>query len=319
MRRDAKIVAWSAAVFGTLGVVAGGVGAGLLLPSPNVQHSAGGEAAGGPGQPTAADLAARNVRLAADLSTQAHRRATEDRLTIRVMGSAARFTNYSGGETYAGSPVERDRFMALLPTLLDELDRYPTPGVASIGLRRVIICTAFVVRGKPEGGTIDRASGTIYLSADWYDAGAVRFRQTLHHEMFHLIDAASGTLGADDPQWSAANPPGFHYGTGGFNASPDNTSNELASGTAGFLTAYSRSGIEEDKAEVYGWLMADPSVVRRRTRADAGLATKAERVRVLAAKLNPTLGLMLPPVGGPPPSPVRTAAPAPGPSASARR
>ena len=57
----------------------------------------------------------------------------------------------------------------------------------------------------------------MYLSAGEFDAGQRYMRETVHHEMFHLVDAALKTLGDDDIAWSRANPAGFHYGTGGFN------------------------------------------------------------------------------------------------------
>ncbi len=242
------------------------------------------------------DLRRRNAVLAADVEAYAHRRATEDRLDIRIMGSAERFTAFGGGAFYTGYPIDRQKMLDLLPTLLNELDRYPPGVIRATRLQRIVVCTQLALDGKPEGGAAFFPTNTIYLTADWFDRSVPHFRQTFHHEIFHMIDWASGTWRAPDREWTADNPAGFHYGTGGFDATPENSSVDLSSATPGFLTAYSRSAIGEDKAEVYGWLMAAPDLVAERVRADPTLTTRTRRARAIAVKFSPKMATVVPAV-----------------------
>ena len=236
----------------------------------------------------------RNAALAAVVDVQAYRRSTEDRLGLRVVGSAARFADGCGSASLSGGPISRDRMFEVLPTLLTELNRYPPDVVRAVGLHQVVVCTAFQDQGKPEGGVADFAAGTIYLSADGFDAESAWWRHTIHHEMFNLLDHSAGTLDAADPDWTAANPAGFHYGPGGFAATAENASTDLSSAVTGFVTTYARSAIEEDKAEVYGWLMADPAAVAARVRVDPTLATKVRRMQAVVLGVNEKLAAELP-------------------------
>jgi hypothetical protein len=231
--------------------------------------------------------------LAADVEAYDHRDATEARLGIRVARALAPVADLTPAGVYAGRPAGRTPFLGLLPALLTELDRYPPAVVKRIGLHRVLICTDLTAAGRVVGGTSDFSTGTLYLSTADADGGPAMFRHIVHHELFHLIDYAAGTLGRPDPAWTAANPAGFQYGGGGFDALTQNASVDLASATTGFLTSYSRSAIEEDKAEVYGWLMADPGAASERAAVDPTVQVKLARLREILTGFDPELGRAL--------------------------
>ena len=82
----------------------------------------------------------------------------------------------------------------------------------------------------------------------------VYIRTVIHHEFFHYVDFIDdGTY--DEPKWNKLNYPGFKYGKGG---AYEREWKPLDPETKGFLNFYSTTGIEEDKAEVFQYLMSFP-------------------------------------------------------------
>ncbi len=59
---------------------------------------------------------------------------------------------------------------------------------------------------------------------------------------------------------------------------------------AGFLNAYSRSGVEEDKAEVFSHMMTQPEAFQARTDRDKILSAKHREMKALLKRLCPTMG-----------------------------
>ena len=57
----------------------------------------------------------------------------------------------------------------------------------------------------------------------------------------------------------------------------------------GFLTRYATSALEEDKAEVFAFLMARPGEMARRMGSDRVLSAKAQGVREIVADLDPAM------------------------------
>lgn len=79
-------------------------------------------------------------------------------------------------------------------------------------------------------------------------------RTVIHHELFHFCDFIDdGTY--DDPKWNKFNSHGFKYGKGG---AYEREWKPLNPDTRGFLNFYSTTGIEEDKAEIFQFIISDP-------------------------------------------------------------
>jgi len=95
----------------------------------------------------------------------------------------------------------------------------------------------------------------------------------VHHEFFHYWDIRDDNTLTPDAAWSALNPANFRYGAGGrFAREPEvinwNTNNP------GFLNGYSLAGADEDKAEIWGALMAHSSQLQARISSDPVIARK---------------------------------------------
>jgi hypothetical protein len=178
----------------------------------------------------------------------------------------------------AEAPPETD-WRAYLPLLRAELGLYTPRSLGAAGLRSVVLCGGLTDRGQEAAGLPDFAEGRIYLAVPGHLDAKDFARRAVHHELFHLIDFRHGPGYGPDPGWSNLNDGGFSYGKGGRHETgtgatlPDDS-------VPGFLNRYSRSGPEEDKAEVYAHLMAGRELVEARLRRDAVLRSKCDELMV---------------------------------------
>ena len=97
-----------------------------------------------------------------------------------------------------------------------------------------------------------------YKTMSLYYCAKERFptyiRTVIHHELFHYVDFMHNRT-YDDPKFNNFNAPGFHYGKGG---AYEREWKPLSPETKGFLNFYSTAGIEEDKAEIFQFIMNSP-------------------------------------------------------------
>ena len=100
----------------------------------------------------------------------------------------------------------------------------------------------------------------------------------IHHEFYHFWDTRVNGSPTPDAEWAALNDPSVHYGNGGrFNRGPNNSI--WNTNYPGFLDDYARTAVEEDKAEVYGALLAHPSALAARMQNDPILARKVNLLK----------------------------------------
>ena len=91
-------------------------------------------------------------------------------------------------------------------------------------------------------------------------------RIVMHHEFFHYVDWIDD-YSYEDEKFEKLNEPNFSYGKGG---EFEREWIKLDKGTKGFINHYSTTGLEEDRAEIYQYLIGDP---------DEALNNKDEIVR----------------------------------------
>jgi hypothetical protein len=152
------------------------------------------------------------------------------------------------------TPEDLCSLKAFSAILIDEWSKYPGDWVVSSGVKRVTIVKRLVVVGQNRAAMPDIGGSGVYY--DFTYSGDY-IREVIHHEYDHLIEYnAYGTYSRSDPAWMSYNPAGFAYGNGGSVCYTNPSA--CVSGehpTNGFVSGYSMSGIEEDKAEVYAYLM----------------------------------------------------------------
>jgi hypothetical protein len=151
--------------------------------------------------------------------------------------------------------------------------RYRTATLRRANLGKITVCSRLGVNGSNVGGTIDAATGTLFIVAGANEG-------MVHHEFMHLLDARMQQQ-QFDPAWQKLNPPGFRYR--GYNQRP-------SSKTRGFASSYAMAAMAEDKAELYMLMVMDPSYIDERAQRDPHLAAKRDLLRQRLAAFSPDLG-----------------------------
>jgi len=179
-------------------------------------------------------------------------------------------------------PAEERALAAATVLVVDELTRLPSELLRKSGLARVMLVTRLAEerRAIPSLPNYNRS-----LILD-VDASPAFLRRLLHHEVFHFIDLAEDGEVLRDPAWERLNPPGFRYGSGG-RTMREPAASALSREFPGFATRYATSAIEEDKAELFAFIVTEPAALRAMARDDAYLAAKIARLEASIAKLVP--------------------------------
>jgi hypothetical protein len=120
--------------------------------------------------------------------------------------------------------------------------------------------------------------------------------QVIHHEFFHLIEFNTfGVYHYEDPLWIAANDPNFHYGNGGNTAYSNPGFSNLEHSVEGFMDAYASLAIEEDRAEVYSWILTSGNACKasKWMQTDSILTSKAQLMKNYLLSISPDMAQAL--------------------------
>lgn len=188
----------------------------------------------------------------------------------------------SAARTFTESEQDRAGLQLLLSIVLPAMERYPAGVFARTGLRHVVLVKDLSVDGQrrlampaPE---IDSVVYADNLLAALCPSG---MELRVHHEYYHFIEyRLFNDFYYRDPAWLALNPPGTAYGQGGATAYGKGFQN-LGHPQPGLVSLYAAYGPEEDKAEVFGWMMTPAYTVRLQqwTAFDPVLLAKREKLR----------------------------------------
>jgi hypothetical protein len=189
-------------------------------------------------------------------------------------------------EGKAGSEENNDTYAELLWT---EWSLYPPALVRNAGLKRIILAEQLAFGGQLRTAVPDFRRGDLYLDTarGRYDDAYVR--RVIHHEFFHMIDTRDDGVLYGDPAWSKLNSAGFQYGSGGKNAQGDSQAGVARDDLPGFIDTYAMTGVEEDKAEVFAFLMVDPAGFESRAARDPVLRAKGRAMRALLLDFCPEM------------------------------
>ncbi len=159
--------------------------------------------------------------------------------------------------------------LSLWPSLEEELSRYPRGMLSRAGLRFVLLCSGLSQEDNPIA-SLPNFESTLLLDVD---SSPAFLRRLIHHEVFHFLDFADDLKLREDESWAGLNDRFFSYGVGGRYARAPSGA-VLGSGGPGFFSEYARSALEEDKAEVFSFVMSDAAAARELTRDDDVLRAK---------------------------------------------
>ncbi len=211
-------------------------------------------------------------------------RTLADARGVELMTAGRAFSLNLANGAVAGKPAARPQIDRAAALLAHELVRYPKAFLKRSRFSRVLLCT-----GLTEAGIIipslPNFHRTLLLDVD---ALPEFLRRLVHHEVFHFADYADDDQVAKDPEWQKLNDHWFVYGSGG-RFMRDARGSRFGSGGAGFVTGYSRSALEEDKAEIFAFAMAQPERLKALSARDAIVRRKLDRVRAQLGALYPKL------------------------------
>lgn len=194
-------------------------------------------------------------------------------ITIRTSGSHFPVTTAWG--PLDGADATPEQVARYSPLLAVEFSRYPAKLVSRVRLKEIVLMVGLAFRGQRRNAFPDWQARRLYLEVERGSSSPSYLRRVIHHEFFHMIDQARSGDTYRDAEWAALNPPGFSYGDGGANRQDRPSTGVASESLPGFLNDYATSGVEEDKAELFAYLVTDPAYVLRRSAAEPLLAAKA--------------------------------------------
>jgi hypothetical protein len=202
------------------------------------------------------------------------------------ISTAAPFPIDVGSGVINARSFNEEHLKSYVPLLLDEWTLYPPQLVKRMGLWNIVLGEGLTYRGQERAGIPDYVARTLYLDIDRDRLIEAERRSTIHHEFFHLLDRLGG-LRSENQDWATLNPAGFRYGTGGEAAQKAILIARVDLNLKGFINPYCMTAVEEDKAEMFAFMMVNGKEVEERAATDPVLHAKMLRMKELLHQLCP--------------------------------
>jgi hypothetical protein len=219
----------------------------------------------------------QRVELAAErgwvLSEQRLAAALQRATGVRTLVPTRPFTVSLSNGALAGAASSPDEVSRVLDVVSEELRRYPASLLARAGLRYLLLCSGFR-QGGVAISSLPNFESTLVLDTSMKGEF---LRRVVHHELFHFVDFADDGRMAEDNAWESLNDRFFTYGNGGRWERGAGAA-VFGSGRTGFPSEYAMSALQEDKAEVFSFMMSAPAELHVRTARDPILREKVQAV-----------------------------------------
>ena len=186
-------------------------------------------------------------------------------------------------QRFGSDAADLARLRRLLAVVLPALERYHPGFFQRVGLQEVGLVKDLVVGGTQLRLAMPASERSAVVYADNANPlcpAGMELR--VHHELYHLVEQRLfGDFYYRDPAWLALNPEGLSYGQGGATAY-GGVFHNLGHPAAGLVSRYAQFGPEEDKAEVFGWMMTPGYAGRVKAWSGQDLALAAKRRFMMA-------------------------------------
>lgn len=232
----------------------------------------------------------------------------DDAATIAEVRAAVQDFLDQYNVTFSTSAVSADSIVGLAPSeddlaatrnfsieFIEEWSKYTTDWVEDSNLQTVYAADDIKVGGPSPSQKRCASFGNIsnFMIYDVNCASAEPYmRRVIHHEYAHyLIFEKHNEYVFDSATWSSYNPAGFNYGTGGASTYGDSSFINKSHPQNGFVTSYAQTGLEEDQADVYGYLFttSDYASLTEWILDDSHLAQKVTRLKAYIASVDATM------------------------------
>jgi len=230
-------------------------------------------------------------------------RELEDEYEISIVAARVAHTVASFGSDLRATDPSPAALSGYVPILRREVSKYPEDAFRCADVDTLVLASELRVprawnqrsrrnaRGDATRGAVpafeDRA---LIYDVDVAAAAYVNryYERCFHHEFFHMLDRADDGEVYSDPAWSALNPDGFEYGSGGASTSRFVNYFDPIATQEGFVTAYGTMGVEEDKAEIFSLMYTFPELLQRRAASDSVIAAKVARMKQILGRTCPS-------------------------------
>ncbi len=151
------------------------------------------------------------------------------------------------------------RMKKLANIVVPALEKYPAGWFKTVNLQKIILTKDLWVDGQLRKAMPDTVNHQLYYADNNDLICLAGMEERVHHEFYHMIEAYyHGAAGYHDPRWMRLNPEDFKYGVGGFDAyNQGHDWQNLGHPDEALVSAYAAFAPEEDKAEVFGWMMTE--------------------------------------------------------------
>lgn len=197
-----------------------------------------------------------------------------DRLQIHVAWQDIAYPIHINGLPLDAINVSYAALKCYLPTLVKEIGIYPSCLLKKSNLRQIVLNTSMTYNCQRRAALPDYQHKTLFLDTSFVSQDSAYAKQVIHHDYFHLLDFFCLRNFVGDRAWKMLNNPHFKYGRGGCAMQDDYASGLLTHNHPGFLTKYSTSAIEEDKAELFSHLIMNYAYVKQRATEDKVIEAK---------------------------------------------
>lgn len=197
----------------------------------------------------------------------------EKKYSVKIVWQGHRFKGDVTGD-------DSDEVHHYLPLLLEELNLYPASVLNRAKVDKIVLCKNLAWRDQRRGAIPGFETRIMYFDAEraMYDKFYVR--SVVHHEFFHQVDWVDDGKVYVDKEWALLNPKEFSYGNGGA-AVQDDFTQGVTYDKPGFMNKYSTQGVEEDKAEIFAYLMTRREIMDARVKKDPVVAAKVKMMKAL--------------------------------------
>ena len=181
---------------------------------------------------------------------------------------------------------------AFLNLFIDEWNKYPVSWVKNSNLKAIAFVKNLRVVGQFRSAMPDAYGEVLYYDIGYAYAGDTYQKMVIHHEYYHMIEENYfGSMYYKDEEWDSFNPPDFEYGEGGSSAYEEENYSNKEHPRQGFIDNYSMYGLEEDKAQVYAYIMTTPlyNKLMKWIETDTILAKKVRYMKKFMQKHSPEI------------------------------
>lgn len=227
---------------------------------------------------------ATHESIVADLNKKLGKYAVS--VTLSPLNSS---TSYSAWSELTMSKRDVAALQEFAGYLAVEFSKYPVDLVKNSGLKTIGIVRDLKVSGTSRASVpAPMLNAMVYDAVQEVDGGKDYASSGISHEYWHYLDyKIRGDYRYGDAAWTACNPAGFSYGAGGETAYNNPDFKNAFYDRKNFITEYSTYGIEEDRAEMFAWLMYVPERVKSLN--DAGIDCKTKRLTTIVRALSPQM------------------------------